>query len=677
MGTVTSKKDFQDKSLAGNHSMAAARSNGLAIAAPAYGVESLDQALLETTSEQYQPTGTAIQMKAGLSAGGGEGGSGPQNLTGLPDGLKSGVESLSGLSLDDVRVHFNSSKPAQLQALAYAQGTDIHVGPGQERHLPHEAWHVVQQKQGRVGPTRQVKAARINDDTGLEKEADRMGVKALRMPRSNPISASPMEKNPHLPQGNLLNAPVQRKMGLELEVPVPIDNLGVLTETDKKVISGEKKDESRLQELYSASDAGYGKFGSYRRIALHADHSSRVLPDKSVYPLRVMGRSILEMVFDPPVETQEELDLTMKDLTSFMSAINTETDGLKKRKELKGGLHIGPMDGSTKPPELGWNAMIHVNIGIDPRRLHSMLSWYSASKYKPASDIKQIPMEYARDVAEQVVKAFSEGSKVSNEDAQFWNGLRGLTMIYVMYLLSGGDKSELKSSVKNFATLLTKTRFEDIKAYGLTPKEKEWLDGAWEDYKKVLIGMTRPKEDESSSLVLRTNKKGQLKDGSWKIGDLFGNTPPILLGKDKEIRADDVGPVRTDQDKVTGGGKRRKGMVLEFRSLPGRYPPSEWAGLAKDFLDKANEENAVKDYTEKPPVKKVEKEKEIAVLPGKMEVLKLPLPVIKPKKKENIVVEQTAEFWTVDKEVKWENALWKVIKKEGIKKYTLSFIKDL
>ena len=79
------------------------------------------------------------------------------NRTRLPDHLKMGVESLSGTSMDDVRVHRNSSKPAQLNALAYAQGTDIHLGPGQERHLPHEAWHVVQQKQGRVQATRQLK----------------------------------------------------------------------------------------------------------------------------------------------------------------------------------------------------------------------------------------------------------------------------------------------------------------------------------------------------------------------------------------------------------------------------------------------------------------------------------------------------------------------------------------
>jgi hypothetical protein len=102
------------------------------------------------------------------------------NNTGLPDKLKSGIESLSGLSMDHVRVHYNSSQPAQLNALAYAQGSDIHLAPGQEQHLPHEAWHVVQQAQGRVRPTLQMnEGVQVNDDVGLEREADVMGTKAL------------------------------------------------------------------------------------------------------------------------------------------------------------------------------------------------------------------------------------------------------------------------------------------------------------------------------------------------------------------------------------------------------------------------------------------------------------------------------------------------------------------
>jgi hypothetical protein len=102
------------------------------------------------------------------------------NKTGLPDNLKAGVESLSGMDISDVRVHYNSPKPSQLSAHAYAQGSEIHLGSGQEKHLPHETWHTVQQRQGRVRPTMEMGGEKINDDAGLEREADIMGEKALQ-----------------------------------------------------------------------------------------------------------------------------------------------------------------------------------------------------------------------------------------------------------------------------------------------------------------------------------------------------------------------------------------------------------------------------------------------------------------------------------------------------------------
>ena len=129
-----------------------------------------------------------------------------QNNGGLPAQLKSGMESISGVDLSDVNVHYNSAKPAQLQAHAYAQGSDIHLGAGQEQHLPHEAWHVVQQKQGRVQPTTQLKGnVEVNDDPGLENEADVMGAKA--MAKGVQLKA----KEPASPSGNAKLSMVQRK----------------------------------------------------------------------------------------------------------------------------------------------------------------------------------------------------------------------------------------------------------------------------------------------------------------------------------------------------------------------------------------------------------------------------------------------------------------------------------
>lgn len=113
-----------------------------------------------------------------------------ENNHGLPDKLKSGIESLSGYPMDDVTVHYHSDKPAQVQAHAFARGTAIHLAPGQEKHLPHEAWHIVQQKEGSVKPTRQIDGVPVNDDARLEREADRMGARAMQMQSNKQIDGA-------------------------------------------------------------------------------------------------------------------------------------------------------------------------------------------------------------------------------------------------------------------------------------------------------------------------------------------------------------------------------------------------------------------------------------------------------------------------------------------------------
>jgi hypothetical protein len=146
-----------------------------------------------------------------------------ENNTGMPDNLKAGVESLSGIDMSNVRVHYNSSKPVEVGALAYTQGTNIHVASGQERHLPHEAWHVVQQKQGRVEPTMQLKdGVPVNDDEELEHEADMMGVKAkewqLQKNQDEPLVANATHTHTvvqrRLPPGETIEAEISSGDGM-------------------------------------------------------------------------------------------------------------------------------------------------------------------------------------------------------------------------------------------------------------------------------------------------------------------------------------------------------------------------------------------------------------------------------------------------------------------------------
>ena len=108
-----------------------------------------------------------------------------ENRTGMPDAVKSKMETTFGTDFSAVKVHPNSTKAVDVEALAYTQGTDVHFAPGQfkpespagQQLLGHELTHVVQQGQGKVKPTREVAGLPVNDSPALEKEADEMGKK--------------------------------------------------------------------------------------------------------------------------------------------------------------------------------------------------------------------------------------------------------------------------------------------------------------------------------------------------------------------------------------------------------------------------------------------------------------------------------------------------------------------
>ena len=131
----------------------------------------------------------------------------------LPGPLRVGIERLSGMAMDDVSVHRDSPRPARLLAAAYTQGNEIHLGPGQERHLAHEAWHVVQQRQRRVPATTRVAGAEINTDASLEREADAMGAQAAGI-GSGPEPRSPGAQVSGAPS---TSAPLQRLVELTRE----------------------------------------------------------------------------------------------------------------------------------------------------------------------------------------------------------------------------------------------------------------------------------------------------------------------------------------------------------------------------------------------------------------------------------------------------------------------------
>lgn len=77
--------------------------------------------------------------------------------------------------MDDVQVHYNSQNPRKVGALAYTQEDHVYIASGQEKHLPHELGHVIQQKMEAIRPTLYREGFAINDEPDLEKQADEIG----------------------------------------------------------------------------------------------------------------------------------------------------------------------------------------------------------------------------------------------------------------------------------------------------------------------------------------------------------------------------------------------------------------------------------------------------------------------------------------------------------------------
>ncbi len=565
----------------------------------------------------------------------------PPNRTGLPDGLKSGVEGLSGLSLDDVRVHYNSPKPAGLQALAYTQGADIHVAPGQERHLPHEAWHVVQQKQGRVRPTFQMKGAQINDDSILEKEADRMGRKAFAVKSKKKSSHRGVEARDLsllTPFTSGTQQSIQRKVGFELEMAVLTDVNG--------------------------SDPGYNTVlstGPY--FDLKVDHNNNLkemtrpislIPDSSV---EEPYSSIIEIVTKPIDETaqnaRQEFNKTMAGTTLLARNIKTKTENFANRIPLSEvapnaleNSYVGADSNLYRVPnKQALDANIQATIGVDLAQMSSFVEAFGKAKEAQTGLSEPILADSQEFITQQqaavpklssaiiktFVKSFGttiiENSSDPNgtledalEEAQQFKNLEGLVSLMLLYLRSAAKWSYLSLTLsdlspinamtkKNFTPFLSHTDLSIVRLNSLTDVENFTISdpGALKWLKIAILKFAKKGLEKEFNL-----KAPMLK---WGSKPAFGPTPvkfvtnvleepsdgitDAILPAPKQMNPESVGPVRTDDPVAANsltGDYRRQAPVIEIRSLANRisqmksslgsskFPVNAWELLCSEIF---------------------------------------------------------------------------------------------
>lgn len=250
------------------------------------------------------------------------------NRTGLPDTLKSGIESLSGVSMDAVKVLYNSDKPAQLNAHAYAQGTVIHLAPGQEQHLPHEAWHVVQQAQGRVKPTLQMQQGTvINDDRALETEADAMGARA----------AAGARQAKHEPgnQGAAAFGAAAETQSIPIQAKLVPNALNVVGEDHVESEALRKSEKKFTKDVLQSSDywaEDEFRLGAYKLSHFFTDSREVVDP----FELRVLqSLNFLKDELRKKKSTYLSAQEWKKQLTIYCSNLEGKTDGVELNENRK------------------------------------------------------------------------------------------------------------------------------------------------------------------------------------------------------------------------------------------------------------------------------------------------------------------------------------------------------
>lgn len=237
----------------------------------------------------------------------------------LPTPLRQGVESLSGLDMSDVRVHHRSPRPTAIGAHAFAQGGDIHLAPGQERHLPHEAWHVVQQKQGRVQATGEAgDGLTLNDSPALEAEAEAMGARAGATARADP------DQRPAIrPAPASSDTPIQGYFTF-------VSNRFVYNEASLRLKIAEIKDFKSFFSKAENVDAVLAKLKAWAESDVNEGFKGKTYPAVIKAAIKAVNEDRLKLAPTEPIElpTLSETPFDPKDILS--KPVDEKIERLKK-----------------------------------------------------------------------------------------------------------------------------------------------------------------------------------------------------------------------------------------------------------------------------------------------------------------------------------------------------------
>ena len=233
------------------------------------------------------------------------------NMTGIPTQMKLDFERRSGLSFDDVRVHYNSDKPAKIGALAYTRAPQVFIAPRQELQLKHELGHVVQQKQGLVQPTKYIKGAAINDSTDMEKRANHIF--------SQPISH---RAKTYSSQQSIIQCAIPQYSGLSVGASlIPTDKKDVKYSPDQLTVNSIYLSGRTSTGLHKKADQAGSSQSDSKNSSTQGDHTISDAFIKYHQKVMTTGKQLSESI-DFYSSLALELESSNKVVSDNMTLIN-------------------------------------------------------------------------------------------------------------------------------------------------------------------------------------------------------------------------------------------------------------------------------------------------------------------------------------------------------------------
>ena len=543
------------------------------------------------------------------------------NLTGLPDTMKTNLESLSGFDMSDVRVHYNSPQPASIGALAYTQGTDIHVGPGQEKHLGHEAWHTVQQKQGRVQTNTQFKSidgneVGVNDQSHLEREADEMGAKISQYVGHSPettLAGGYQDGTSNLQKESAPGQAIQRKIGFEFQTT---------TKHNAKLFQYQRPEKAKISETSTPStdqmEGIWEENGERQELYFPKKIDEEITLFKgSGWKLLNDGHD-LEFVTDAFEESSDGLKKAGKALKSVVTKIETWRDTKPKNQAW---FRTGEMKEDNKKYDVAaslpktMHAHPQSTMGVPLDSMALFLKEIMPTSNDLKNQNKTSGGKFGWTSSKQREKQKEKLAEVRpfivhiQDNELFSARVRGIIALAVssMAAFSSGDRDYPKDRL----AYMYRTGFSDMVS-ALDTNEQDELNELIKNKKSLLwtklkstINWTREK-DLNQGITEKNKKNGnELSELTVKtfFNRLRKGKDPIIKWVKKEYDMKDkdfpqLGGLRANQK---GGNKKnlrrygmkrptdighgkREGAVIELRTLPNGVHYKKWPEFAMSII---------------------------------------------------------------------------------------------